>query len=94
MAQTTKLAAATAEGTSTTIVVDAGVQAVIGLFASVATLGEAGPNFAATVQQITPGTPNNITKLSAGNPSCLVSGPNTYQVVKPGSLVAVGVFSE
>lgn len=94
MAQTTKLAATTSAGTSATIVVAAGAEAVIGLFAATGSLSAAGDMLTATVQQVTPGQPNSIAKLDASFPSCLVTGPNTFTVIKSASTVAVGVFSE
>jgi hypothetical protein len=94
MAQTTQLAAATSAGTSSSIAVAAGAEAVIGLFVASGTLQAAGDQFRATVQQATPGAVNSIATLSAENPSCIVRGPNTFTVTKAVSLVAVGVFSE
>lgn len=94
MAQTTRLAPTLLAATSSTIVVAAGAEAVIGLFASTGTLSSAGEMLTATVQQVTPGQPNSIATLDASYPSCLVAGPNTFTVVKSRSTVAVGVFSE
>lgn len=94
MAQTTRLAPTLLAATSSTIVVAAGAEAVIGLYVASGALSEAGDMLSATVQQVTPGSPNSIARLDASYPSCLVAGPNTFTVVKSRSTVAVGVFSE
>lgn len=93
MVQTVSLAPTVNDGPSSNIVVAEGAEVVIGLYVATGQLSDAG-QFEATVTQVTPGAPNNITKLSAAVPSDIFKGPNTFVVVKPRTLVAVGVFSE
>lgn len=95
MAQTVRLAPGTAAATSTDIVVAAGNEAVLGIYADTGLqLSAAGSSFYCTVLQVTPGAPNGVEILDATNPSVIVKGPNTYRVVRNSSAIAVGVFSE
>lgn len=93
MAQTVSLAPTVNDATSSNIVVAAGAEVVIGLYVATGQLSDAG-QFEATVTQVTPGAAVSVTKLSAATPSLVFKGPNTFAVVKPRTLVAVGVFSE
>lgn len=91
MAQATILAAATAAGTSTDIVIASGSSVTVGLFVA---SGGVPPQDYATVMQDTPGGDNVVTNLSGARPSTVLAGPGTFRVLKPVTSVAVGVFTE
>lgn len=95
MAQTVQLALGTTAATSSTIIVAANAEAVIGIYADVGQrIAEAGSAFSCTLVQVTPGADNQIGRLDAAQPTIIVRGPNSYKVVRPGAAVPVGVFSE
>lgn len=91
MAQSTILAAATAAGTSSDVVVAAGASVTIGLFVA---SGGLPPQDFALVYQDTPGGDNPLCELTGTKPTTVLSGPGTFRVVKGATSVAVGVFTE
>lgn len=95
MAQTVKLAPGLTAATSTDIVVAAGAEAVVGIYADPGTtLGAAGVSYYCRVMQVTPGADNCVQNLDASTPSVIVRGPNTYRVQRSAAQTNVGVFSE
>lgn len=95
MAQTVQLALGTAPGTSSDIVVAAGAQAMIGIYADTGVaISAAGQAFRCDVLLLTPGEPHAIDRLDAAKPTVIVQGPGTYRVRRNAAQVSVGVFSE
>lgn len=90
MAQTTILAAGTAAATSTDIVLAAGAVATVGIFAETAISLPAGEQF--TVVQVTPGAANYAGMLTNGERAIQIVGPGTFQVKRPLTTAAFGVF--
>jgi hypothetical protein len=93
MPQTIVLAAGTAGGTSSDIVVPAGAEVVIGAFASVGSISES-PNYVARIMQVTPGQPNQVGQIDFATPSLLVSGPGTFRVIAGSSRISIGIFTD
>ena len=90
MAQTTIIAAGTAAATSSNIVLAAGAVATVGIFAATAIRLPAGE--ALQVVQVTPGAVNHVGYLSDKDRATQIVGPGTFQVKRPLTTVAFGVF--
>lgn len=90
MAQTILMAPDITESTSTDVVVPAGAVACIGMYVASGALPKT--HYRLRVQHKTPGVANHVASLSAEMPSVVVQGPATYNVYRPASDVAVGVF--
>lgn len=95
MAQTVSLALGTTPATSSDIIVPAGAQAMIGIYADTGVaLSAAGTAFRAEVLLKTPGEAHAVDHLDTAKPTVIVNGPGTYQVRRNAAAVSVGVFSE
>jgi len=92
MPQSTILAAGTTAATSTDIVLAAGASATVGIFAATAMALPAGQQF--EVVQVTPGAANYVGMLTNGERSVQIVGPGTFQVKRPVTTAAFGVFLE
>lgn len=92
MAQNTTLAAATAAGTSTDIVVAAGAQVTVGLYTT-STDGLPG-DARINVFIDTPGEDKLVFQLTPNDPVRVITGPGTFRGTKPASAVAYGLFHE
>jgi hypothetical protein len=92
MPQSTILAAGTTAATSTDIVLAAGDTATVGIFAATAIPLPAGEQF--TVVQVTPGAANYVGMLTNNERSVQIVGPGTFQVKRPVTTAAFGVFLE
>lgn len=79
---TTVLAPAVTAGESTTIVVDAGATATIGIYTE--TPGGRLPlSVSFDVHQLTPGQPNRVARLKQEMRSVTLAGPGSFTVVRP-----------
>ena len=92
MAQATILAASTAAGTSTDVVVAAGSTVTIGLFTADA--GGIPPHEGGDILIDTPGNDLLVVSVNGVKPVVQVSGPATYRSKKGVTSVALGFFSE
>lgn len=92
MAQNTILAAATATGTSTDVVVAAGSQVTIGIYTTDA--GGIPGDARVQVYIDTPSQDKLLFALTSNAPVQVLSGPGTFRCVKPASAVAYGAFTE
>jgi hypothetical protein len=91
MAQTTILAAATAAGTSTDVVIAAGATVTLGVFTATDSVPG---NEGAAVYADTPGSDLVIAELTGSHPVLQFVGPCTLRVKKGETSAAIGVFSE
>jgi hypothetical protein len=92
MAQNTILAAATATGTSSDVVVAAGASVTIGMYTTDA--GGLPGDSRLTVYIDTPGQDKYLFTLTPNAPVQVLSGPGTFRCVKPASTVAYGAYTE
>jgi len=92
MAQNTILAAATATGTSTDVVVAAGASVTIGIYTSDAN-GLPGDS-RINVFIDTPSQDKMLFQLTPNSPVQVLSGPGTFRCNKPASTVAYGAYTE
>lgn len=93
MAQATILASAQTAATSTDVVVAAGSQVTIGIFAT----GAIPAGVQVSVAVDTPGDDANATVLNNTRPNTVISGPGTFRAYRPDISaygVNVGVFTE
>lgn len=89
MGQATILAAGKTATVSSDVVVSAGAEVKIGMFAAAAT-----PSVSMRLMLDTPGADLYVCDLTPANPVVVVSGPGTFRVVRPLITVDHGAFSE
>lgn len=91
MAQTTILAAGTDAATSSNIEVAAGAQKTVGIFSATSIP----PSIELFVRMVTPGSDNQVARLSNASQTTMLVGPGTYKVVRKDisdAGVAVGAY--
>lgn len=90
---TTILSSGTAAGTSSNVVVAAGSNATVGMFAT----GEIPAGVQLRVVVTTPGDASTVGVLNSLRPNLAIHGPGTFQVIRPDISsygLSVGAFSE
>lgn len=90
MAQSTILAAGTADAVSTDVLIPSGSVKTVGIFAS----GSLPYSGFLNVHQDTPGGDVVVARISQSFPSIALVGPGTYRIVRKNQSQAVGAYLE